>query len=76
MKKMIVGLFVVAGLIGCNTDPRATVQARVLESEFVYFKDSRTDLCFLSHKTRYDTTNVPCTPEVLKQVEFFSQPRQ
>lgn len=61
MKKIL--LVCILGLIGCQSHQDVV-------NDFVYLKDSRTNLCFAAWGAgnRYSMTYVPCTPEVEKQI--------
>lgn len=70
MRKILLVLLVAAFPIGCKW--RSDIS-----SDFRYYQDARTDLCFygrISIDPQSDfLTNVPCTPEVLGQIEISKQ---
>lgn len=68
-------------LAACEGTPQQKQEQSIVESNvlkedilsFHYFKDKRTNLCFISGddlRSNYSVlTNVPCTPEVEKLIE-------
>ena len=67
MKKLIVLVAVLFAVSGC-LDQRQ-LQSH-FERRFVYFKDSRTNLCFAAGDANASViVNVPCSELVMKQIE-------
>lgn len=67
-------------ILGCQSSTeyrrdKAAEDIRTLSSSLIYYKDLRTNLCFAGFGMgwNYSTlTNVPCTPEVEKNIKTFS----
>jgi len=75
--KTITAILIACCLIACDVpadkEETPSVSATHYASiYFTYFKDTRTNLCFVSEalgRTYAVMTNVPCTPEVLALIK-------
>jgi hypothetical protein len=76
--KTITAILITCCLIACDDGPAAVKETPSAENThyasiyFTYFKDTRTNLCFVSQalgRTYAVMTNVPCTPEVLALID-------
>jgi len=72
--KTLITTLIACCLLACDDGPAAVKEIPSAENThyasiyFTYFKDTRTNLCFVSEglgRNYAVMTNVPCTPEVL-----------
>jgi hypothetical protein len=72
--RLVVALIGITFLIGCTINS-APSKSDLKEENIVYFKDSRTGICYAAlnsyngNTTTTTFTYVPCTPEVEKMIK-------